>query len=153
MGPDLCAKGIARPLFDLLELRIFRHASHQGWAYTFPSELYIEAVSVISNALWHIEGIPFSSMTTSQKRELTQGILDGQFGWDLRYLLNPFRRPTSSVSGQDAQTCRTQINLFVWAWNMRRSFIPHPQFPPEEAFEGTDLCAIKPEQLDASRAG
>ena len=144
LGVQLCSRGIALPLFELLELRLLKDVSHGGWRYYFPATRYLDALGVMSEALWHIEGRPYSSMSDAQKTIYTRKTMDGDLGWDLKFALNPVCLPCSEGAlmwDSDLRPFQEGINLFVWAWNMHRSGRAHPQIPPPEVFSGTDLWA------------
>lgn len=144
LGVQLYSRGIALPLFELLELRLLNDVSHDGWRYYFPATRYLEAIGVMSEALWHIEGRPYSSMSNAQKAVYMRKIMDGGLGWDLKFALSPIRLPCSEGAlmwDSDLGQFQRGINLFLWAWNMHRSGRTHPQLPPPEVFNGTDLRA------------
>jgi len=149
LGGFLRTRGIAQPLFELIEERMFKDVAHQGGRYYFPAALYIETIGDLSNILWHIEGVPYTSMSERERRSYMQRILDGDFGWDLKFAFNPVRRPLPGVTDieeDDARNSLRGMHLFLWAWNMRRSFEAHPQFPPAEVLDGTDLWARRPDR-------
>lgn len=92
--------------------------------------------------------MPFTSMSVQERCTYKQRILGWDFGWDLKFAFNPLRRPQSDATAMgedDVKTCLRELNLFLWAWNMRRSFQTHPQLPPSEVFDGTDLWAKRPD--------
>lgn len=98
--------------------------------------------------LWHIRGVPYTSMSESQKLLYMRRILGGDFGWDLKFAFNPIKvrsADASLVSEDDLNHCRTSLNLFTWAWNMLRSHQAHSMLPPAEVFDGTNLWARHPD--------
>lgn len=143
-GVNLLTLGVAQPLFELVELRLLSDVSHEGWRYWFPKGFYLEAVGALFDVLWHIEGAPYTSMNDGQRISYMRRVLDGDFGWDLKFAFRAVKRPCSDGTPMQEDALRDSqesINLFAWAWNMRRIFCKHPQLPPPEVFDGTDLWA------------
>ncbi len=140
---DLMGNGIARPLFELVELRFLSHL-RGSWRYFYPSGSFPAAAGHISHALWHIKGVPYSSMSPKQQFRYIQRLVGGDYGWDLGYGLNPFKVPTTAdavTSDSDSREFQRAIWTFTWAWNMLKSGRQHRFPPPAQVFDGTDLFA------------
>lgn len=143
-GTSLLAKGIARPLVELLEKRVLSAVEHEGWSQYFPPAMFVEAVRWLTSVVWRIEGLSYETMDSPKRCKTLQAVLDGKHGWDLQFGLNPITRLTpnaASPSSRDLDISRTRENLFVWAWNMYCCGIDHPLLPPIEVLRGTDLWA------------
>lgn len=143
LGSFWMSRGIARPLFELIEQRFLKEVSHLGCRYSFPAVLYGQAIGKLESVLWHIKDAPYHLMSERQRNRYTQRILDGNFGWDLKFAFNPYETLLSSDSASEAtaESCLRKMRIFVWAWNMLHSYRAHPNMPPSSVFDGTDLTA------------
>lgn len=143
LGVFWTRRGVAKPLLELIEHRFLSHLSHLGVRYSFPSNLYSEAIGRLEEVLWHIEPGPERVTSEPCRSEYAQRILNGKYGWDLKFAFNPFEIVASADEVSDAQTdaCLRKLRLFTWAWHILYSERPHPGVPPKQVFDGTDLHA------------
>lgn len=143
LGVFWTRRGVAKPLLELIEQRFLNHVSHLGARYVFPSSLYSEAIGRLEEVLWHIEPGPEKITDETCRSEYAQRVLNGEYGWDLKFAFNPYETLTSADEASDAQTdtCLRKQRLFIWAWNILYSGKPHPGVPPKQVFDGSDLHA------------
>jgi len=143
LGVFWTRRGVAKPLLELIEQRFLNHVSHLGARYVFPSSLYSEAIGRLEEVLWHIEPGPEKITDETCRSEYAQRILNGNYGWDLKFAFNPYETPMSADHASSAQSdiCLRKQRLFIWAWNILYSEKPHPGVPPKQVFDGTDLHA------------
>lgn len=147
LGPQLAQYGIARPLFDLIELRFLHDVSHEGWRYRFPASRYLAAIEFAFDVTWHIKGVNGYALTRAQQIVHMQKVLNGRYGFECQMALNPFRHAVPGRAPLSADlwgAILRRIRLFIWAWHMRGERVAEA-LPTKAVFDGTDLHAWKPE--------
>lgn len=146
LGPLLLRRGIARSLFELIELRVMPSRDVGCEMYWMPLEWYQKSIGVVMDALYHIHGVPYHSLTVHQKIVHTHDFLEGKYGWDYKFALGPLRM-YRIAQGEDGSSTLTVMEhdwiLANWARNML-STGGHPLFPPAEVFTKGDVWARDP---------
>lgn len=141
LGGDLYTLGIARPLFELLQARVLRDVARAGWRYHFPAELYTSAIEYMFDAAQQAKGTPFPLLTSKQRTRRLQQVIEGRFGKDCMFALNPVRQPVGSadvITELDLRNCEIERRGFEWAWSLRREGIVHTGYPPMHVLLGTE---------------
>nr|WP_297384507.1 hypothetical protein [uncultured Roseateles sp.] len=144
LGEGLLARGLARPLSELIDERLASRLSCEGLQYWSPANHFSGALAVISRMHWHLADLPFEATTEAQRQQVTRAVLDGDYGWDLKFALDPIRVPAQQdapLTNTAGEMVHIHLRLFVWGWNMLRSYRRHPDYPPDAVFEGADLTA------------
>lgn len=142
LGFHFTEHAVAQSLFDLIERRIFSPNPIDGQRYFFPANFYRPAISKLLDTMCHLEGLSYAKMSPKDKSIQMSRILNGNFGWDFKFALNPFHTDYKS-----SQTNKERgLWLFTWAWNMLHSG-GHRGIPPKPVFNGTDLYARNSDPL------
>lgn len=150
ISEELLLHGIAQPLFELIDRRVLQSASNEGWRYAFPASRYLAGGEFLEDVLWHIKGVECTALTNAQRVRHMQKVLDGDYGFDCLFALNPFRTVAAREVALPENLLRqilTDMHLFLWSWNMRHERQVHPWLPPKEVFDGADLHARAPDPL------
>lgn len=146
---ELIGGGIAQALIDLVNERIMPLARHEGLQFGYPHEMYRQLVSVVSNALWHIDGRPYEAMDANERKLVVHQLLEGRFGFDHFYALNPIRMAVeeSEAAAKGQLFAAPDVWLFQWAHNML-SVGGHRLPPVPDVHNGRDLWATRQGSLD-----
>lgn len=143
LSEHLLMGGIACPLFDLLEVRVLKGVSHEGWRYSFPSDLFLHIADAFAHRRSRLKEAPLSSLMVKKDASRLQRILDGRAGWDSKFAFNPFKGPAARetvFTEATLRACLETMCLFSWGWNMLASG-GHPGMPPAKVWAGKDLWA------------
>ncbi len=147
LGSHFMSRGIARPLFELIEQRVLPSQEVAGTTYSMPVHSYLKTIGALENALHHIADSPYALMSEHQKVTSMLRILDGRLGFDYRFAFNPIQT-TGRVSRTQSATAEPLDDrgwrLHMWAWNMLNTG-GHRKSPPAAVFAGRDLWARRPD--------
>gem|GEM_PF-6011241 len=149
---ELIGGGIAQALIDLVNERIMPMARHEGLQFGYPSGMYRQLIGVLTHALWHIRDRPYEDMEGTERKLVAHQILEGRYGYDLLYALNPIRAAAevSGVAAHEQFFATPDIWLFKWAHNMLT--VGGHRLPPVlDVHTGKDLWATRQGSLDPAR--
>lgn len=149
LGLQLLDRGIARPLLELMQQRIFPMATWSGVGYWMPTPSFLSAARGLQWVLGYVRDVPIESMTEKQKLDYMRQAMGVRLGWDYRYAFNPIRRgeidPLASkeqptAARGEAQWIQRDRWCHEWAWNMLQTG-GHPEAPPSAVYLGGDVWA------------
>lgn len=110
-GRALIARGVALPLFDLIQEDVLSGEHEQGRRWTYPRSAYLSAVQYLQHFAVDELGVALDAMDGMTARMFVQKCLsfEGGYGFDLAFAFNPFlqtidgvREPGRSPSTQPA---------------------------------------------------
>ncbi|HEY1396757.1 hypothetical protein [Roseateles sp.] len=149
LGPMLVCGGIAQALSDLIEERFMPMAELDGRRPGFPAGNYRRVLSAYVEVMFHATRRSTPRLTERQLVVVGRQVLDGMYGDDCRWALNPVamvqsKNRTTDVSLKNPSNDRTadeRVNLHHWGLNVLQ-LGGHRGPPPGAACSGNDLWAI-----------
>lgn len=100
-GSALIARGVALPLFDLIQEDVLSGEHEQGSQWTYPRSAYLSAVRYLQYFAMDELGVALDAMDAMTARMFVQKCLsfEGGYGFDLAFAFNPFWQ---SIAGSQA---------------------------------------------------
>lgn len=146
LGYELLIRKVALPLFELVEKRVLCLQSADVAWYWQPSSRYLRTIGGLLDAMHHLKGVSYASLSPGQKNFYMQKILDGRYGWDYKFAFDPvwIKSAGEMSDAERAKGTSRGMWLYAWAWNMLAAG-GHAAHPPAEVINGTDLHARSPE--------
>lgn len=149
LGPMLVCGGIAQALADLIEERFMPMAEFDGRCPGFPAGSYCMVVSAYVNVILHVTKKSPSWHTERQLVVVGRQVLDGMYGADCRWALNPVAMVHAPNHPPDLcqlnagadRAAHEGINLHHWGLHVLQ-LGGHRGPPPAAACNGEDLWAI-----------
>lgn len=149
LGPMLIGGGIAQALADFIQERFMPMAESEGRFPGFPAGSYRSVVNAYVDVIFHVTKKSPSRLTERQLAAIGRQVLDGMYGADCHWALNPVAmvhspsRPTD-LSQLDPSAYRAGdevLNLHRWGLNVLQ-LGGHRGPPPAAACSGEDLWAV-----------
>ncbi|WP_457324398.1 hypothetical protein, partial [Roseateles sp. P5_E11] len=137
LGELFTQRGIARPLFELVEERLLPMAVHDGAMLGFFAFSYLDVADRYAQMVRYIRGL--ENIRTAALPRLRQRILDGHHGFDCLFAFNPFRA-VSLCRDHAGSIANPHCRPHLWSWNML-SAGGHRGMPPEDVWSGRNLWA------------
>lgn len=121
LGPSLLESGIARPLFELIELRVIPPRELVRSSYWMPVSWYVEAIQMLAEILLQIEP---PLMSKRQSNAYMLRILEGRWGLDYLLAFRPVQVIGTAIEGgrsYDIDADERSLELSLNAWQALRN--------------------------------
>ena len=132
LGPYLMPRGIARPMHELLQLRLLNQVMHMGAYYYYPSDAYLEAASLLQEYLRYARPAARQVIAGRAENERIVRVLTGlQNGFAMHAALTPYLRLDGAENASPTQAADAQRGaaMFRWAWSSLRMKGLHKDLP------------------------
>jgi hypothetical protein len=102
-GGSLIERGVALPLFDLIQEDVLKYEDDQGRRWTYPRSAYLPAVRYLQRFAMEEFGFLPHAMASIEARKFIQDCLsfEGGYGFDLAFALNAFLQPAEGWGADD----------------------------------------------------
>jgi len=108
IGDVLNGHGISHPLYEYYEEVILPLASWQEKRFGFQGIHFMTLVGQLYHRLYHLKNVDLHRLSEQEKGLYKLKILNGEYGWDYMYLLNPIEISTKKVIDLDSKEDREQ---------------------------------------------